>query len=252
LAVLLDDAFSLAEAGIAAAFAQQKQSAPLWPAPYGEDTAEAGFRFLTECWWTLNEADQRVDLIPAEEYIEQAVHEWHGALQRRQPYILEKSRRLAMSWVFRGLETWQMGLKRGESIIIDQTHANAGEHLWRVHFSLTELYDRRPDLKIPRHEHRGAVITKEPTHVILPNGSIMTQGHQDAGATQGKGKTIVTLEEVSKYRNPSAFWSQAIIVTQGAAQGKGGWVNGICNASPNAEWHEIKGNVKAREVLGFD
>ena len=43
--------------------------------------------------------------------------------------------------------------------------------------------------------------------------------------------------------------AQARIVTQGKATGTGGWVCAICNASPNPEWHEIKGKEKARSLL---
>lgn len=190
---------------------------------------------------------------------EEFVHEWYGAFRRRQALIVEKSRRIFVSWMSRGLETWVMGLERGSWRIIDQTHENAAEHLWRVHFSLTELYDRRPELNLRRHDWRGSVVTKEPTDIILSNGSLMTQGHQDAGAAQGKGMTGVTLEEISKYRHPSEFWAQAKIVTQGS-DGTGGWVLGIANASPNEDWKSIKGadvdhnipGIKARKLLGLE
>lgn len=252
MALTLDQAAETALKAFRAKAQESKTSRPLWPAPYDQDTAEAGYRWLTECWWTLNEADQSVCLIPCKRFVREFVEEWHRAFSDRQPFVCEKARRMVVSWMCRGLETWQMGLKRGEWLIVDQTHANAAEHLWRVHFCLEQLRDRRPDLGIPKHETRGSIVTKEPTHVILANGSILTQAHQEAGAAQGKGKTGVTLEEVSKYRNPAAFWSQAIIVTQGSAAGKGGWVSGICNASPNVSWHEIKGGVRAREVLGLE
>jgi hypothetical protein len=224
----------------------------LWPAPYDEDSADAAFRFITECWWTLNEADQVVSLVPAKPYVKELCSEWHGAFTRRQALLIEKSRRLIVSWICRGLETWQMGLGRGEAHIVDQTHENSAEHLWRVHFALGQLRERRPEFGLGKHEVRGSPAAKQATHVILPNGSLMTQGHQDAISEQGKGKTIVTLEEISKYRSPAAFWGQALIVTQGAAAGRGGWVCGIANASPISEWQEIKSFVSAREMLGLE
>jgi hypothetical protein len=224
----------------------------LWPAPYDEDTGEAAFRFITECWWTLNEADQKIDLVPAKPYVEALCHEWHGAFVRRQALLIEKSRRLIVSWISRGLETWQMGLSLGEAHIVDQTHENSAEHLWRIHFALGQLRDKRPEFQLAKHEVRGSPAAKQATHVILPNGSLITQGHQDAISEQGKGKTIVTLEEISKYRSPSAFWGQALIVTQGSAAGRGGWVCGIANASPVSEWQEIKGFASAREMLGLE
>jgi hypothetical protein len=224
----------------------------LWPPPYHRDTGAAAFQFVTQCWWTFNEADQAIALVPAKEYVEELCHEWHMAFCRRQALLIEKSRRLIVSWICRGLETWQMGLTPGETHIVDQTHENSAEHLWRIHFALTQLRNRRPDIKLAKHEVRGSPAAKQATHVILPNGSLMTQGHQDAISEQGKGKTIVTLEEISKYRSPSAFWGQALIVTQGSAAGRGGWVCGIANASPVNDWQEIKGGASAREMLGLE
>lgn len=224
---------------------------PLWGERYSGDDPESAFRWLTECWWTLDEAASRIELVPPYEFLEQFTYEWHGAFQRRQPAVFEKSRRMVISWASRGLETRECGLRRSEWLIVDQTHKNAAEHLWRVHFALTELYDRRPDLNLPRHISRGSVLTKEPTHVVLANGSIITQLHQEAGASQGKGKTGITLEEISKYAAPSAFWNQALIVVQGPGGTPGGWVCGIANADPNEDWQAIKAKASARELLGF-
>lgn len=114
--------------------AEESLQETLWPSPYDEDTGEAAFRFITECWWTLNEADQKIDLVPAKPYVEALCHEWHGAFARRQAMLIEKSRRLTVSWICRGLETWQMGLAKGETHIVDQTHENSAEHLWRIHY----------------------------------------------------------------------------------------------------------------------
>jgi hypothetical protein len=225
---------------------------PVWPAPYDQETEETAFRWLTECWWTLDEAARRTELVPQKEFIRRFVHEWFTCFSSRQPMVVEKSRRMVISWAARGLETWVCGLKRSEWLIVDQTHTNAAEHLWRCHFSLEQLRQRRPELKIPQHVTRGAVIAKEPTHVILPNGSILTQVHQDAGTSQGKGKTGITLEEVSRYHSPTAFWNQAVLVTQGPPGELGGWLCGIANAHPDPDWRAIKANNSARKMLGLE
>jgi hypothetical protein len=221
----------------------------LWPPPYDTDSPRAAYEFLTECWWTDNEANQQTELIPAKPFVREFVAEWHGAFSKRQPFLIEKVRRMTISWICRGLETWTMGLRRGSWLIIDQNHANASEHLWRIDHSLNQLYERRPNLKLRHHAVRGAVLIKQPTHVLLANGSQISQAHQDAGAAQGKGKTGVTLEEVSKYAAPSAFWGQALIVTQGKGGTPGGWVCGIANASPNPDWRAIKVGADARKLL---
>lgn len=223
----------------------------LWPSPYNEITPEAAYLWLTECWWTDNEADQLVELVPSKSFVRKFCERWVKAFTTRTPMLVEKSRRLVVSWMCRGLECWVMGIRRGNWVIIDQTHENSAEHLWRIHFSLLQLYERRPELKLRRHKHRGAVDAKAPTHVILPNGSIIKQSHQEAGASQGKGATGVSLEELSKYKSPDKFWGQALIVTQGAATGAGGWVCGIANATPSPEWQTIKLKENPQELLGM-
>lgn len=232
----------------------------IWPAPYDEDSADAAYRFITECWWTDNEADQKIALVPDKPFVLEFVTEWVNAFHSRQPLVVEKTRRMIVSWISRGLETWVMGMQRGSWIIIDQTHTNAAEHLWRIHFALEQLRDRRPEMGIS-HRTFGSVDKKEPTHILLPNGSTITQSHQEAGSAQGKGKTGITLEEISKYAAPSAFWGQAVIVTQGEGSSLGGWVCGIANASPNPDWQLIKPigvqedgrpiPIKARQFLGL-
>lgn len=223
----------------------------LWPDEYAADDGDTAFKFLTECWWTDNEADSKIELIPADDLTHDFCHLWTYAFNSRAPLIVEKSRRIRVSWMARGLETWTMGKARGQWMIVDQTHSNAAEHLWRCDFSLKQLYERRKNLHLTPHEVRGAVMIKEPTTIILPNGSIMKHGHQDAGASQGKGMTGLTLEEISKYKAASTWWGQALIVTQGSTEGTGGWVNGIANASTNEDWKDIKGKMKPREFLGI-
>lgn len=232
--------------------ARQPKQSCLWPAPYNDNTPQAAFKFLTECWWTWDETSGEIGLVPRKEYIEAACYEWHQAFEKRQALLIAKSRRLLISWLCRGLETWQMGLQRGESLIVDQVYENAAEHLWRVHFSLSQLRERRPEIKLAPHRYLGSADVKRIDDVVLPNGSLMTQGHQRAGSQQGKGKTIVSLEELSKYDSPADFWGQALIVTQGSATGKGGWVCGIANASANKGWDEIKEGANAREMLGLE
>ena len=255
----LSEAFDSALSLLDSVYGKSQADRPLWPAPYNELTSDAAYRFLTECWWTENEANQRISLIPQKEVVRKYVEEWVRCFLAKRPMWTEKSRRLMISWASRGLETWALGIKKGSLLIVDQTDENAGEHLWRVHFCLNNLYEKRPEMRLRPHEVRGAVLTHNVSDVILPNGSWLTQSHQEAGASQGKGKTIVTLEELSKYKAPTAFVGQAVIVTQGEGDEKGGWVNGIANASPNPDWHSIKPDgidangkpkhVKAAELL---
>lgn len=237
------------------AFALLEEQGParsLWPDKYSEPTGESAFKFLTECWWTEEETSGRNDLVPQEEYVEEFCHEWINSYNNRQAFLVEKSRRLLISWMCRGLETRELGIAKGNLIIVDQTYENAAEHLWRVHHGYSVLREKRPEFRLKPHRKLGAEDVHRIDDVVLPNGSLFTQGHQAAGAEQGKGKKIVVLEEISKYREPAAFWSQAKLLTMGPANDVGGWVVGIANASPNPDWQKIKGNVKARNLLGLE
>ncbi len=212
--------------------------------PYSNDTAETAFRFPDECCWTDNDADQTVELIPAKEYIEVLAREWHACLKGRQDLILEKSRRMIASWVFRGLELWQAGLKRGNWLLCDQDYAQSAKHVWRYHWLLEQIRNRRPDMKLPPWQSRGSLQARQLDVVTLANGSTLANANQEAGDLQGEGKTAIVLEEFSRYRDPARFWAQAHFLTQGkAGSGKGGWVCAICNASPNDDYRAIKGFV---------
>jgi hypothetical protein len=213
----------------------------IWPAPYDEDTPEAGLRFLTECCWTDNDADQTVELIPAKDYIETLVQEWHGCLVRRQDLILEKSRRMIASWVFRGLELWQAGLRRGNWLLCDQDYAQSAKHVWRYHWLLEQMKLRRPEMNVADWDPRGSLKARKLDMVVLANGSTLANANQEAGDLQGEGKTAIVLEEFSRYRDPARFWAQSHFLTQGKASRSGGWVCAICNASENDDWRAIKG-----------
>ena len=227
-------------------------SGQIWADRYMSDDADTAFRFLTECWWTDNDADGGlIELIPKKEYVGYFCQEWTDAYNARIPLITEKSRRMIISLISRGLETWTMGKKRGSWLIVDQTHENSAEHLYHAHFSLTQLKERRPEVLTGTFDVRGAIAIKQPTHILFSNGSIISQSHQEAGSAQGKGKTGTTLEEISKYRYPSSFWAQSLIVTQGKGGSQGGWVNGICNSSPNDDWRQIKCKESARRLLNL-
>lgn len=231
--------------------AMRASSAPIWPDRYSEMNFESAFRFLTECWWTDDDERQRIELIPPSPHIEEFVWDWTEAFNGRIPWIWEKSRRMYVSWAARGLETRIMGITRGAWLLTDQTEENAEAHLWRCHFSLDQLYARRPDLHLPVHRAKGTLSDRLASSIVLANGSTLSRGHQKALSLQGKGKTGITMEELSKYRNAEAYWGQALIVTRGGAGGQGGWVCGIANPSQDPLWRELKCSMKPLELLGW-
>jgi len=214
---------------------------PLWPAPYREDSAEAAYRFITECCWTYNEADASVEPIPAQEHVREVVRAWWECRRTGRPFIEEKSRRLIMSWVFRGLRLWSMGLRPEKGVVCGLTYPKAAEHVWRFHWLYTQLRERRPEFRLaPCLAREGNVGAMAIRTLILPNGSIASALNQSGESFQGSGYAWVDMEEFSLYMRPEYMYGQALRVTEGKPGEVGGHVSVITNASPNQAWQGIK------------
>lgn len=216
-------------------------SKPLWPAPYDQDTAEAAFKFVTECCWTLNEANGMVEAIPPHDYIRNVVREWHSCRLQGRPLIVEKSRRLIMSWVFRGLGLWRSGLRMEKGIITGLNYPKAAEHVWRVWWLHNELVKRRPEFGLkPAVPRGGNVAAQELEQVMLPNGSLIESLNQEGASFQGSGYSWVDMEEFSLYKHCDYMYAQALRVTEGKPGHVGGLVSIITNSSPSKAFHELK------------
>jgi hypothetical protein len=194
-----------------------------------------------ECCWTFNEANSSVERIPKLPYIREFAEIWHECRAEGRPLILEKSRRLLMSWVLRGLELWRIGLDREKGLIAGLNYAKAAEHVWRVWWLYEQLRQRRPEFALPQCIPRGGSIGAQSLRqVLLPNGSLVEALNQDGQSFQGAGYSWVTMEEFSLYRNPHYMWGQAIRVTEGKPGSRPGMVCVVTNASSSKAWQEIK------------
>lgn len=220
---------------------------PVWPDRYADERDWKCLRnFCWERLLTYNEADQSIELIPRKDYIEWLIYNWHDSYINKTPTVWEKSRRMIVSWLFRGCELWAMGLRRGNAIVCDQDYDQSAKHCWRYHHYMVEMKRRFEDMRHVNYSTknaRGEVAAYKCDAVLLPNGSIMSNANQDGKALQGEGKSIISLEELSRYKHPASIWAQAKILTQGKAGSRGGFINAITNASPNDEWRSIKGNL---------
>lgn len=225
------------EAGAIKAGADTK---PLWPRRYAEDSPESLWRFVTECCWTFNEADRSVELIPAHDFLKFLTEEWWTSRSKGTELIIQKSRRLVVSWCIRACELWSMGMRRERGVIAGLTYPKAAEHVWRHAFLLRELRKRRPDIRIDHEERGGNFGTGQLDQVLLNNGSLVETLNQEGESFQGSGYSWVCMEEFCLYKNLSYMRSQAKLVTQGKPGHPGGFVTSISNASTSREWKEIK------------
>jgi hypothetical protein len=225
---------------------QPRSNKPLWPAPYNEDTPEAAYRFLTEACFTFNEADGGTELIPDLPFIPLLTNRWHKYRAEGRELIIQKSRRLVVSWTLRGLELWSAGLTMQSSVVCGLNYAKASEHGWRYAFILRNMKTRCPSVysliaKEGGHSEReGNYAAHQLEQVILPNGSLLSCLNQEGTSFQGSGFSIVTMEELCLYKDPLDMRAQAKIVTEGKAGSKGGFVVSVSNASPNPDWLSIK------------
>jgi hypothetical protein len=243
----------------------------LWHAPYNEDSALSCYLFVTECCWTYNEADGPFELIPDKEYIRLLVFEWWAARAEGRTLIVEKSRRLIASWIFRACQLWALGLKRGKHIIVGLTYGKAAEHVWRIWHLWEQIcvslrwFGDDPKKLWGANHWGGDPEAQSLDVVLLPNGSLISKINQEKDTFQGSGYSQVDLEEFSLYHRPASILSQARFVTQGKPGEVGGFIVVITNAAPNLEWHDCKldayadpdaagkvPHIQPRRLLGFD
>lgn len=156
------------------------------------------------------------------------------------PLIIEKCRRMVISWLLRGLELHTMGLVRADLLLSGADFDSASKHVWRLSHLYEDLRQRHPDWHLPKASKIRDAGERKLVQFSLPNGSLCERTNDDPDQVRGEGKTIITFEELSIFKRPASCWAQAMILTQGAAGNKGGFVVGVCNASASQEWKKLK------------
>lgn len=214
---------------------------PLWPKPYCEDTPEALIRFLTERCITWDDETKEESTIPNMAHVRAVAEVWWKTRSEGKPLIIEKSRRLIVSWILRGCELWSMGLAKETRCLAGLNYPKAGEHVWRLAFIYRKMQERFPEMKLPQLEIRGgnfAAMTVD--SIILSNGSICYGLNQSKDTFQGSGYSGITMEELSLFDHPSAMFGQARTITKGRADAKGGHVVAVTNANHSDDWRRLK------------
>lgn len=219
--------------------ASRKQVGCLWPAEF-EDTPAGAYRFLL-AQRTWNEADGiDGDPFPDKEFLRLYAYEWHTCFKAGRTLITEKCRRMVISWAARGLELFQMGLRRTDCILGGEDLEAAAKHVWRLQYLYEGMQKHYPDWRLPGYVHLSYQGERKLKMFGLANGSVCNYANGQAEGLQGDGVKIITLEELGIYRRAGSMLAQAQILTQGSATSAGGFVNAITNASPLHAWQQIK------------
>jgi len=207
--------------------------------------ADTLYRFLTTHCFTFNEANSVTEVLPDKEYIQWYCHIWRENAVGGEAIIIQKSRRLIMSWVETALELFLMGAMPSSGVVCGLNYSKASEHVWRFYHYASEMVKRFPGLlpegSDPSKWTRGGnVATKKIDSFMLPNGSIVNGLNQEGQSFQGSGYTFVRTEELSQYRYVNYFFAQSKIVCQGKPGERGGFRVHVTNAYPNVEYKLLK------------
>jgi hypothetical protein len=214
-----------------------------WPDEYAEDTPECAWRFVQE-QHTIEERTGLVRAMPGLEFLERYVHEWHECKRLGRVLIIEKCRRMVISWCARALELHQMGLGPSQQILAGEDFDAAARHVWRLQFLYTGLRERNPSWHLPDSGCLRYEGERKLKMFSLPNGSVCDYANGQASGLQGQGAKIMTLEEAAQYRYLAGMVAQAQILVLGSEKG-GTLVHLITNTprqnAPGAyDWSRIK------------
>lgn len=227
----VDEVFKAAEGNVLASRQQsQSKRSCLWPKEFSELTGETAYEFVRHCQ-TWDEAGRQVRNFPDRDYLEWISHEWVQCRKIGQPLVIEKSRRLVTSWVLRALELFDGGIQRGNQLITHTKRDDAAGHVWRIFFLYDNLRTRFPSWELPPCVTYGNPITETLDQVILANQTTVGQYFEKPTGLQGKGYSIITMEEFSVYRHPAGMYDQATRLVESPPGMPNGLVVGVTNFS---------------------
>ena len=212
----------------------------LWPAPYSEDSPDGLIAFLTECCWTLDEETSEISQIPDLPHVRFFGDVWHLSRATGKTLLIEKSRRILVSWILSACELWSMGLKQEGRVVSGLNYAKTSQQVWRTAWLYRQARHRKFSKLRDCTPRGGSYTAQDVRSVILPNGSMIQGLNQESDTFQGSGYAGIRLEELSHFDHVGAMLGQSYIITHGRADAIGGHVVGVCNAFPEQEWQEAK------------
>lgn len=250
MATGLDKAFEIAHQKAQKASWSNVDAQNMWGVP---NTADECWKFIRKLH-TWDEASELEAPFPDEGYLEQIVQHWYECRESGRRLVIEKSRRLLVSYLMCAIELFQLGHGRKNLLIMHLDLAKAQKEVWRI-YQLYESYRKRHDPRLPELKQgenmHGNAASQQLERIMLPNGSIVDRHHQSGGAARGTGYSLIRVEELSMYQYPLGTWGQAKILTQGKPDEgvTGGFSYAIANSSPAPDWLALKHGTRARDIL---
>lgn len=211
------------------AIEQAREHKCIWHEKYSTDTWETAFRFITECVYTKDDADPEapVKLIPPKPYIAWLVYEWWKSKSEGVPILIEKSRRMIVSWLLAGLDVWDAGLRGGAFYVASQKYEDAAKLVWRRYFIYQELRKRFRNWNLPKATRSVWGSPYQIRKLLIEGAIFQPLTGSDPDSFRQEGATRVTLDEFAFYDQPEACFSSAKIMTTAPPPKVGGHLVGV-------------------------
>ena len=170
---------------------------PLWPKAYAELTYESRCRFLYDAIYTWHDQARKYLRIDEEKYISWYVWHWHDTRMKGEPLIVEKARRMLVTWITRALELHDLGVQKGGLLIAGQDYGDASGFVNRIHVLYEQLRLHHESWGLRQAETWGPSGREKIEVLALPNGSLVEAINQEPESFRGQGITMVSCEELS-------------------------------------------------------
>jgi hypothetical protein len=230
----------------AAALAAGVDGGSFWPDKYCDFTADTAFEFITRHCYTWNEAEKEYQLLPAKEYVYNCCEAYVETYLAGVPLIVKKSRRIAVSWVFRSLDLWHAGIEKTTQFVAGQTYERSTSMIRRTQILWEQMRQRFPDYNLPRLVHGVHLYRfKGPTmlsKILLPNGSSFDAlTGDDPDSFRQEGATRVTCEEIAFWPYLEAAWGNvlAMCMPSGKQGAQRGHAVAISTVQSSKEWRDF-------------
>lgn len=230
----------------AAALAAEKDGGCLWPEEYSRFDPDIAFKFLTSKCFTWNEAEKEYQRIPSKEYVRLCCEAYVETYRAGVPLIVRKSRRIAVSWIFRSLDLWHAGLEKTTQFVAAQTFERSTAMIARMVTLWRQMQKRFPEMRLPRlidgvhlYRFRGPTMVQR---IVLPNGSTFDAlTGENPDSFRQEGATRVTCEEIAFWPYLEASWGNvlAMCMPSGRSGAQRGHAVAISTVQSSKPWRDF-------------